>query len=582
MIRGAGSSAPSSAGVYRMFAKDDGLLYVGKAKDLSARIKSYADPSRLSDRIAKMVSETARMELVQTATENEALLLEQDFIKRLKPKYNIVMRDGKSYPYLAISRAEYPRLMKFRGAKSASLRLFGPFPSGLAVNESLRAIQGIFRLRTCFDNFFKNRVRPCLLYQIRRCSAPCCGKVSKEGYAAAADGATAFLKGRDDTLLRDLSEKMEQASAARDYESAALFRDQIAYLNQMLKKSPLEGIDRDTDIVALARAGDVAAIEVLFSRRSVAAGNFSYEPEDIRGASDEEILAAFLEDFYAERERPRAILSNVATPETSVPRKGDKKRALDIVFKNAEARLHRRMIEGRGAERYMAALAKTLRLPAPPARIDVFDNSHTGGTGRVGAMVVAGADGFQTRNYRRYDIRSAGKGDDLAMMDEMLGRRYSRAIAEKTLPDLVIIDGGMPQVGAARRAIARLGLDLPILGLAKSEGHDAGNETLVFAASASAVPQAFKLPPNDPLLFYLERVRDEAHRFAITAHRAKRASNEFRSALDGIEGVGPAKKRALLNYFGSVRNIENASLDELLKVDGVSRALARRIYDSLR
>jgi len=569
VISAVAKQAPSSPGVYRMFGKNGELLYVGKAKNLAARIKSYAEKGTLSDRIAKMVEETRRMELVRTSTETEALLLEQDFIKRLKPKYNIVMRDDKSYAYLALSKGNFPRIYKYRGAKNSGARFFGPFPNGGALAESLKIMQDIFKLRTCSDSYFRNRARPCLLHQIKKCSAPCTGAISGENYSARATEACSFLKGRDDALMKRLSAKMEAASAAGEFEEAIYYRDQIAHLNQMLKKSPLSGFSEDTDVIALAREGNKAAIEVMFSRSSAMAGNFSYEPTNIDGATDEEIMAAFLDEFYLERERPKSILSNVALEETAVPERGDKKRALDIVLANAKAKLEQRGSQ----EEHLRSLAKLLGL-GDIKRIDVFDNSHISGAAKVGAMIVAGSTGFQKDNYRRYDIKTVVGGDDFGMMEEVLTRRYTRAKEENTLPSLVILDGGEPQLVVARKVLAKLDLDLPLLGIAKTEGHDKGNETLIFGA------KRFKLRGGDPILFYLERLRDEAHRFAIKSHRAKRQRQMLSSGLDVIEGIGPKKKRALLNYFGSVRNIENASLDELSKVEGISSALADTIYKS--
>jgi len=565
------SQAPASPGVYRMFNENGELLYVGKAKNLAARIKSYTEYRGQSDRIAKMVTETRRMELVRTSTETEALLLEQDFIKRLKPKYNITMRDNKSYAYLALSKGACPRIYKHRGAKNSHAQFFGPFPNGTALNESLKIIQDIFKLRTCTDSYFKNRARPCLLHQIKKCSAPCTGIISNEAYAARAQEAAAFLKGRDDALVRDLSAKMESAAASNDYEEAIYYRDQIAHLNQMLKKSPLSKLSADTDVIALARAANAAIIEVMFSRGSAMAGSFSYEPANIDGATDAEIMAAFLDEFYAEREKPKLILSNVSTDETTLPARGDKKRALDLVLTNARAKLEMKLIEGRSQEARTTALAKLLSL-SEITRIDVFDNSHISGIAKVGAMIVAGPGGFQKDNYRRYDIKTVATGDDFGMMAEVLTRRYTRAKEDGSFPSLIVLDGGEPQLTAARKVLAKLALDLPLLGLAKTEGHDKGNETLIFNN------RRLKLPQGDSILFYLERIRDEAHRFAIQSHRNKRATQMFSSPLDAIEGIGPKKKRALLNYFGSVKNIENASTDELANVEGVSSALAETIY----
>ncbi|MDR1476836.1 MAG: excinuclease ABC subunit UvrC [Rickettsiales bacterium] len=587
------AGAPRLPGVYRMFDGVGRLLYVGKAKDLRQRLKNYTDIANLSERIAKMVSETRRMDIIRTNTENEALILEQDLIHRQKPKYNIMLRDDKSYPYLTLSRDEYPRLGKYRGARSARLMFFGPFPSNLAVNEGIKMMQSIFGLRTCSDAYMGNRRAPCLLYQIKKCAAPCCGRISRDGYAARAAEAVAFLKGKSNTLIDGLSEQMRASAEDKDYESAMYYRDQIGYLNQLLKKSSLSSLGQDTDVIALLERSGEYKIEVLFSRSSITQGNYSYTPLGARGSPHAEILAAFLERFYSENEIPKLILTNVdlgapkgeieeslgslkgAKVSIEVPQRGVKKAALDTVVKNGLARLEQNLDAAAKGGEYMEALAKLFGLATVPGRIDVFDNSHISGTGKVGAMVVAGPRGFMRDDYRRYNISSTEKGDDIRMMEEVLTRRYSRAKAENTLPDLIIVDGGAPQVEAAFHALRRLELDVPTLGMAKSEGHDAGNETLLMRGHMPV-----KLDHDDPLLFYLERVRDEAHRYAITSHRRKREKSAVRSALDSIEGVGPAKKKALLNYFGSVRNIENSTAEELARVSGVDRRLAQKIYDS--
>ncbi|MDR1009118.1 MAG: excinuclease ABC subunit UvrC, partial [Rickettsiales bacterium] len=466
--------APTSPGVYRMFDFAGRVLYVGKAKNLAARIKNYTETSGLSARIAKMVEETARMEIITTRTENEALLLEQDLIKRLKPKYNILMRDDKSYPYLTISKGEYPRLGKYRGAKGAGAHFFGPFPSGLAVNEGIKIIEAAFKLRTCRDTYFKNRVRPCLLYQIKKCSAPCCGLISAEDYKRAVEEAVAFLRGRDSGLIDEMAGRMREAADAHDFESAIFYREQVSYLNQILKRNALANIGLSTDVIALVRAGEEVAIEVLFSRNSIIQGDFSYLPSQAEGASDLEIMSAFLDSFYLEREPPRLIITNVAGAEfddvvVEVPSRGDKLRALASVEKNGLMKLERRMTEGKNQTRYLEELGSVLGLTAPIERIDVFDNSHLSGTNKVGVMICAGPGGFQKDNYRRYDIRSVSTGDDFGMMEEVLTRRYTRAKAEGTLPSLIILDGGAPQLDVALHVLRRLDLEvLPIMGIAKT------------------------------------------------------------------------------------------------------------------
>ncbi|MDR3126206.1 MAG: excinuclease ABC subunit UvrC [Rickettsiales bacterium] len=581
IVREFWAAAPEKPGVYRMFGADGRVLYVGKAKNLKNRIKSYTDPARLSDRIAKMVSETASMKAVETLTENEALILEQDLIHQLRPKYNIIMRDDKSYPFLTISRDDFPRLGKFRGIKNSRLRFFGPFPSGLALNEGIKIIQAVFKLRTCADAFFRNRRTPCLLYQIKKCSAPCCGRISRDAYAASAAGAVRFLEGKSDALVEDLAARMDEASGAKEYEDAIFYRNQIEYLNQILKRSSLSALPSDTDIVCLVRRDDAAAIEVLFSRNSIIHGDFSYALKSPPSATDAEILSEFLEVFYAERDVPKLILANVAPPEgfavpgarIEVPSRGDKRSALDTVLANGEAKLARRLLAEGACRKYIARLAEIFGLAQNISRIDLFDNSHISGTSKVGAMVVAGPEGFRKDDYRLYNIKTVRGGDDFAMMEEVLTRRYARAISEGALPDLVIVDGGKIQVEFAHHALARLSLDIPIIGIAKTAGHDKGNETLYMFGGKEV-----RLEPNDPLLFFLERIRDESHRFAVSAHRRRREKSAVSSQLDAIEGIGEAKKKALLRYFGSVRNIINARVEEISRVEGISGALAKKIY----
>jgi len=572
-------TVPTRPGVYRMLDKNEHVLYVGKAKNLANRIKNYTDVRGLSARIAKMVSETRSMKIVETPTETDALILEQDLIHKLHPKYNIVMRDDKSYPFLTISKDEFPRLGKFRGAKNSRLKFFGPFPSGYALSEGIKIIQDVFKLRTCSDSFFRNRQAPCLLYQIKKCTAPCCGKISTPDYAHAVAGAIGFLGGKSDSLMRDLAVKMDSASAALDYEDAIYYRRQIESLSQILRRSTISNLPLDTDIIALIRQNDAVQVEVLFSRGSIIHGDFSYTPDAPESATDDEIFTEFLDMFYAERTPPAIILTNVAThtefdkAKIEIPVRGDRRAALDTVIANSRAKLERRLLTAGSTARYIDQLAELFAIPLPIARIDMFDNSHISGTDKVGAMVVATPKGFSKNDYRLYNIKSVKSGDDFAMMEEVLTRRYTRAISEGSLPNLIIVDGGKIQMEFARHALDRLGLDIPIIGIAKTAGHDAGNETLYMWGGAEV-----RLDANDPLLFFLERIRDEAHRFAISAHRRKREKSAISSRLDSIEGIGAAKKKALLNYFGSVKNIEGATVKELSRVDGINAQLAERIF----
>ena len=586
------TTTPKSAGVYRMFDENDKVLYVGKAKNLYNRIKNYTDLNGLSERIKKMISETRRMEIIQTNTENEALIVEQDLIKKLNPKYNILLKDDKSYPYLTISKEEFPRLGKFRGDKNSSFHFFGPFPSSLAVNEGIKIIQTMFGLRTCRDTVFKNRQTPCLLYQIKRCSGPCCLKILPAEYRAQVDKAISFLKGENKQIIDELSAKMQNASKNRDYETAITYRDKISYLNQILKKSTFSSLDTDTDIICIVQRDNIFEVEVFFSRHSIICGNFSYFPTKTQNATAEEIFAEFIEQFYLERDIPKLILTNIDTStikteleetlsttkgqkvEIETPQKGEKKKIVDNITENAKSHLEHKFITEINQKKYMDDLQQLFNLKTSPKRVDVFDNSHTFGTNKIGAMIVVGPKGFQKDNYRKYNIKSDILGDDYKMMEEVLTRRYTRAKTENTLPDLIIVDGGKGQLDIAHHVLRRLDLTTPLVGIAKGENRNAGEETLYQIDKAP-----INLAKNDPILFFLQRIRDEAHRFAITTHRAKRDKSTFRSQLDDIEGIGSSKKKALLNYFGSVKNIINANIEELTKVDGINKNLAEKIYN---
>lgn len=591
-IRKFHQTTPKTPGVYRMFDENGNVLYVGKAKNLFKRIKNYTDLDGLSERIKKMIYETRHMEIIQTNTENEALIVEQDLIKKLNPKYNILLKDDKSYPYLTISKEEFARLGKFRGDKNSSFHFFGPFPSSLAVNEGIKIIQSIFGLRTCRDTLFKNRQSPCLLYQIKKCSGPCCLKITPSEYRAQVDKAISFLKGDNKEIIDEFSIKMQTASKNRDYENAIIYRDKISYLNQILKKSTFSSLDFDTDIICIVNRDNVYEIEVFFSRNSIICGNFSYFPTKTQNATDEEILNAFIEQFYADRDIPKLILTNIDISKTKpeleetlselkgqkveieTPQKGEKKKIVDNIMGNAKSHLEHKFITEINQKKYMDDLQQLFELKTSPKRVDVFDNSHTFGTNKIGAMIVVGPKGFQKDNYRKYNIKSDILGDDYKMMEEVLTRRYTRAKAEDTLPDLIIVDGGKGQLDIADHVLRRLELTTPIVGIAKGENRNAGEETLYQIGK-----EPINLAKNDPILFFLQRIRDEAHRFAITTHRAKRDKSTFRSQLDDIDGIGTAKKKALLNYFGSVKNIINANIEELLKVDGINKNLAEKIFN---
>lgn len=590
IIRKFHKNTPNSAGVYRMLNNENKVLYVGKAKNLHKRIKNYTELDGLSDRIKRMIFETSSMEIIQTNTEHEALLLEQDLIKQLNPKYNILLKDDKSYPYLTISKEEIAKLGKFRGDKNSSNHFFGPFPSGLAVNESIKLIQSIFGLRTCKDTMLKNRQTPCLLYQIKKCSGICCNKISLSEYKSQVDQAISLLKGENKEIIDKLSQKMQSASQTRDYETAIIYRDKIAYLNQILKRNTFATIDGKTDIAVIIKKENTFIIEVLISRNSITSGQYSFFPKNTENANESEILTSFFEQFYTTHEIPQTILTNITLDnkedieeslsnikgnkvQIETPQKGDKRKIIENIIQNANLHLEHKFIEESNNKQYMEDLQKLFNLKSPPKRIDVFDNSHTFGTDKIGAMIVVGPKGFQKENYRKYNIKANIAGDDYKMMDEVLTRRYTRAKSEHTLPDLILVDGGRGQLDIAYNVIRNLELDTPIVGIAKGENRNAGEETLYKKGM-----RPINLAKSDPLLFFLQRIRDEAHRFAITTHRKKREKSHFKSALDDIEGIGAAKKKNLLSYFGSVKNIINSDISELLKVDGINKNLAEKIY----
>ena len=590
IIRKFHKNTPNSAGVYRMLNNENKVLYVGKAKNLHKRIKNYTELDGLSDRIKRMIFETSSMEIIQTNTEHEALLLEQDLIKQLNPKYNILLKDDKSYPYLTISKEEIAKLGKFRGDKNSSNHFFGPFPSGLAVNESIKLIQSIFGLRTCKDTMLKNRQTPCLLYQIKKCSGICCNKISLSEYKSQVDQAISLLKGENKEIIDKLSQKMQSASQTRDYETAIIYRDKITYLNQILKRNTFATIDGKTDIAVIIKKENTFIIEVLISRNSITSGQYSFFPKNTENANESEILTSFFEQFYTTHEIPQTILTNITLDnkedieeslsnikgnkvQIETPQKGDKRKIIENIIQNANLHLEHKFIEESNNKQYMEDLQKLFNLKSPPKRIDVFDNSHTFGTDKIGAMIVVGPKGFQKENYRKYNIKANIAGDDYKMMDEVLTRRYTRAKSEHTLPDLILVDGGRGQLDIAYNVIRNLELDTPIVGIAKGENRNAGEETLYKKGM-----RPINLAKSDPLLFFLQRIRDEAHRFAITTHRKKREKSHFKSALDDIEGIGAAKKKNLLSYFGSVKNIINSDISELLKVDGINKNLAEKIY----
>ena len=595
---------PRKPGVYRMIATDGEVLYVGKAKSLRSRVAAYTQPTRLATRLMRMVSATATMEFAVTDSEAEALLLENNLIKRFRPRFNVLLRDDKSFPYIVIRRdTEWPQLAKHRGTREPANEYFGPFASATAVNRTLYALQRAFPLRSCSDGVFSTRTRPCLQYQIKRCTAPCVGRIEKPEYDAIVDDVRGFLGGRNREVQQALSQRMEQASAKLEFEGAAVLRDRIRALAQIQSHQSiaLPSID-EADIFAAHLEGGQICVQVFFLRAGQNLGNRAYFPSHGKELDEGQVLEAFIGQFYEARQAPRLILTSHEVGERELlesalalsaghkveirqPKRGDQKDALDQAVTNAREALARRMAE-RGTQRQLLdGVARVFALDGPPERIEVYDNSHIQGTAPIGAMIVAGADGFLKNAYRKFNIKSEGAaGDDFAMMREVMSRRFGRALKENPdrdedhWPDLVLIDGGQGQLEAARQVMSELGLDdIAMVGIAKGPDRDAGRERFFMPGKAP-----FALEPRDPVLYFLQRLRDEAHRFAIGTHRTRRAADVTRSALDEVPGIGAGRKRALLNHFGSARAVAVATLDDIKTVPGISDALAQKIHDHFR
>ncbi|WP_209427595.1 excinuclease ABC subunit UvrC [Pararhodobacter sp. SW119] len=592
----------ASPGVYRMLDAQARVLYVGKARNLKARVSSYARPTGHSGRIARMIAETASMMFLTTRTETEALLLEQNLIKQLKPVYNVLLRDDKSFPNILIAKDHaFPQIRKHRGKRSTRGSYFGPFASAGAVNRTLNHLQRVFLLRTCADTVFQNRTRPCLLYQIKRCSGPCVGHVSAEDYAALVTDAERFLEGKSTRIQAELAAQMQDAAEAMEYERAAALRDRIRALTAVQQN---QGINprsvSEADVIAVHLERGQACVQVFFIRANQSWGNRDFYPRTGSGAEEPEILEAFLAQFYDDKPPPRQILLSHPIDnedlihellsaragrnvELRVPQRGEKAELVENAARNARESLARRMAEGAAQSKLLAGLAEALELEAPPRRIEVYDNSHIQGTNAVGAMIVAGADGFIKSQYRKFNIRGTDltPGDDFGMMKEVLTRRFERLLKEdpdregEAWPDLLLIDGGAGQVSAVAGIMADLGVDdLPVVGVAKGIDRDAGKEEFHRPGR-----RPFALKMNDPVLYFVQRLRDEAHRFAIGAHRTKRAKATSATPLDEVPGVGAGRKRALLAHFGSAKAVTRAGLADLQAVPGISEAMARTIYD---
>jgi len=612
-IENAVKLAPTSPGVYRMLNAAHDVLYVGKAKNVKKRLSSYARVNApLPARILRMIAATADVEIVSTTTETEALLLEANLIKQLRPRFNVQLRDDKSFPYILITGDHWaPQILKHRGAQSRPGRYFGPFASAGAVNRTITALQRAFLIRSCTDGFFESRTRPCLLYQIRRCAGPCTREIDFGGYTELVREATEFLSGRSHAVKEQLAAEMERASTELEFETAAVYRDRLAALSAIQSQ---QGINprtvEEADVFAIHQEGGYSCVEVFFFRTGQNWGNRAYFPRAEKSFTPEEVLSSFLAQFYDDKPPPKLILLSHEIEESalladamavkaghkvevSTPKRGEKKELIAHALTNAREALGRKLADTATQGRLLEAMAATLQLPQAPKRIEVYDNSHIQGTNAVGAMIVAGPDGFVKNQYRKFNIKSEGltPGDDYGMMREVLERRFKRLLsppdsdkaqenrkADDTVPqwpDLVIIDGGRGQLNAAREIFETLGLtQVSLMAVAKGPDRDAGRETLFMPDR-----EAIKLEPRDPVLYFIQRLRDEAHRFVIGSHRKRRTKDIREAGLQEIPGIGPSRKRALLHHFGTLKEIERASIADLGKVPGVSAESARKIFE---
>jgi excinuclease ABC subunit C len=607
--------APSAPGVYRMIDAQGDVLYVGKAKNIKKRVTAYARPTGQDTRIARMIAATATLEFVSTKTETEALLLEANLIKRLRPRFNVLLRDDKSFPFILITSDHWaPQILKHRGARTRSGRYYGPFASAGSVNRTINALERAFLLRSCSDSYFEARTRPCLLHQIKRCSAPCTGEIDFAGYTQLVTEANEFLSGRSQSVQKELADEMDKASNALDFERAAIYRDRLTALSAIQSH---QGINprsiEEADVFAVHQAGGFSCVEVFFFRTGQNWGNRAYFPKADRTIGASEVLGAFLAQFYDDKPPPRCILvshnfderdllAKALTAkcerkvEVSVPTRGERRELVEHALANAREALARKLAETSSQQRLLGALTETFSLPRAPRRIEVYDNSHISGTNAVGAMIVAGSEGFRKNQYRKFNIRSSdlAPGDDYGMLREVLQRRFKRLLEEnprplaggvldvvrgddedQPWPDLVLIDGGQGQLKIAQETLSVLGVtDVPLVAIAKGPDRDAGRETFFVPGR-----DPFKLPPRDPLLYFIERLRDEAHRFAVGSHRVRRKKDIREAGLQEIPGIGPTRKRALLRHFGTVKAIERASLPDLAQVPGINAETARKIYE---
>ena len=598
VIRKELSLIPKSPGIYRMLNHKGDILYVGKAKSLPNRLKSYVSEKNHIIRTERMLSQTFKIEITTTANESEALLLEANLIKKFKPKFNILLKDDKSFPFIFIgNKDQWPQVTKHRGKKDKDGFYFGPFASAGSANWTIKMLQKIFLLRVCDDTTFKNRKRPCILYQIKRCSGPCVGYVEKNDYKNSVDDAIKFISGKSREIQKNLSKQMEEASEKLDFEKASIFRDRIKSLNIIQSSQRINEANLvEADVIAAYKESGKTCIQVFFYRSKQNWGNQSYFPKHDPDQNISEIMSSFLMQFYENKNVPKLIILNLDIKDKklieqalsakdkknisiTIAKKGTKAKVVSLAEKNAKESLNRKLYEANNNKSLFEGVSKKFNLKNNISLVEVYDNSHIQGTNSVGAMVTFGDEGFIKKRYRKFDIKTRNaEQDDYAMLREVLTRRFKRAILEKenylTFPDLVLIDGGKGQYSAVREVLNELGLyDIPMIAIAKSKLRNSGNETFFYNG------KTFKFEKNDPTLFFLQRLRDEAHRFAINAHRAKRQKGIRRSLLDQINGIGSMRKRSLLNHFGSARAVESASLEEIKSVEGVEEKVAKKIYN---
>jgi len=598
VIRKELSLIPKSPGIYRMLNHKGDILYVGKAKSLPNRLKSYVSEKNHIIRTERMLSQTFKIEITTTANESEALLLEANLIKKFKPKFNILLKDDKSFPFIFIgNKDQWPQVTKHRGKKDKDGFYFGPFASAGSANWTIKMLQKIFLLRVCDDTTFKNRKRPCILYQIKRCSGPCVGYVEKNDYKNSVDDAIKFISGKSREIQKNLSKQMEEASEKLDFEKASIFRDRIKSLNIIQSSQRINEANLvEADVIAAYKESGKTCIQVFFYRSKQNWGNQSYFPKHDPDQNISEIMSSFLMQFYENKNVPKLIILNLDIKDKklieqtlsakdkknisiTIAKKGTKAKVVSLAEKNAKESLNRKLYETNNNKSLFEGVSKKFNLKNNISLVEVYDNSHIQGTNSVGAMVTFGDEGFIKKRYRKFDIKTRNaEQDDYAMLREVLTRRFKRAILEKenylTFPDLVLIDGGKGQYSAVREVLNELGLyDIPMIAIAKSKLRNSGNETFFYNG------KTFKFEKNDPTLFFLQRLRDEAHRFAINAHRTKRQKGIRRSLLDQINGIGSMRKRSLLNHFGSARAVESASLEEIKSVEGVEEKVAKKIYN---